>query len=281
MISHLENKEHPWQQHQHTEQRNLEADRREPEVLVQIHTLGRFGIKLQGQATVFSAVRQPRAFELLQALIAFGGRNVSIELLSQALWPDAEGDIAKNTFDVTLHRLRQLFKIKDMLIVRESQLTLNNKVVWVDAWLLEQLVNHCRTLLERAAEPAVTSELARSSERMQLIYQGGFLEREPVRPWAISLRERLRSKVLFYLIDAGHAWDTIGETERAIRCYRKGLEIEPLAEELYQCLIRCYRDTQRVAEAMATYRRCERVLADQLQIPPAAATRDLYTSLKQ
>ena len=248
---------------------------------VRIYTLGRFGIKFQGQPMVFSVARRQRSLELLQALIAFGGRNVSVELLSHALWPDAEGDIAKNTFDVTLHRLRQLFKIKDMLIVRESQLTLNNKVVWVDAWLLEQLVNHCRTLLERAAEPAVTSELARSSERMQLIYQGGFLEREPVRPWAISLRERLRSKVLFYLIDAGHAWDTIGETERAIRCYRKGLEIEPLAEELYQCLIRCYRDTQRVAEAMATYRRCERVLADQLQIPPAAATRDLYTSLKQ
>ena len=229
---------------------------------------------------VFSVARRQRSLELLQALIALGGRNVSIELLSHALWPDAEGDVAKNTFDVTLHRLRQLFRIKDMLIVRESQLTLNNKVVWVDVWLLEQLVNHCRLLLERVVEPAVASELTRFGERMQLLYQGGFLEREPVRPWAISLRERLRSKVLFYLIDAGRAWETISETERAIRCYRQGLEIEPLAEELYQSLIRCYRDSHRLAEAMATFRRCEQVLADQLQIAPAAATRDLYLNLK-
>jgi len=281
MISHLENKENPWQQHQHTEQRNLEADRREPEVLVQIHTLGRFGIKLQGQASVFSAVRQPRAFELLQALIAFGGRNVSIELLSQALWPDTDGDIAKNTFDVTLHRLRNIFKIKDLLIVRERHLTLNNKLAWVDVWLLERLINHCRPLLDRFTEPAATEELARCSERIQLIYQGGFLEREPVHPWAISLRERLRSKVLFYLIDAGHTWETMNDADQAVRCYRRGLEIEPLAEELYQNLIRCYRDNQRVAEAMATFRRCQQVLADQLQISPAQATHDLYATLKR
>ena len=269
-----------WQPQQHAGQRKLPADSSEPECPVQIHTLGRFGIKLQGQPMVFSAARQQRALELLQALIAFGGRNVSIELLSQALWPDADGDHAKNTFDVTLHRLRNHFKIKDMLILQERHLTLNNTLAWVDAWLLEKLVNHCRTLLERAGEPAVTRELAHCSERMQLIYQGGFLEREPVRPWAISLRERLRSKLLFYLIDAGRAWETLGDAEHAIGCYRKGLEIEPLAEELYQNLIRCYRDNQRVAEAMATFRRCQQVLADQLQISPAPVTRALYATLK-
>jgi DNA-binding SARP family transcriptional activator len=280
MATRPQDREIAWQPQQHAWHRSLPADRSEPECPVQIHTLGRFGVKFQGQAMVFSAARQQRTLELLQALIAFGGRNVSIELLSQALWPDADGDNAKNTFDVTLHRLRNLFNIKDMLIVREQHLTLNNKLAWVDAWLLEKLINHCRPLLERAGEPAVTRELARCSERLQLIYQGGFLEREPVRPWAISLRERLRSKVLFYLIDAGHTWETMGNTERAIRCYRKGLEIEPLAEELYQNLIRCYRDNQRLAEAMATFRRCQQVLADQLQISPAPATRALYTTLK-
>lgn len=280
MANHSENRDITWQPQQPAGYRSFPADSYEPDCVVRIHTLGRFGVKLQGQQMVFSASRQQRALELLQALIAYGGRNVSIELLSQALWPDADGDIAKNTFDVTLHRLRNLFKIKELLIVRESRLTLNNKLAWVDAWLLEQLVNHCRPLLERAGEPAVARELARCSERMQLVYQGGFLEREPVRPWAISLRERLRSKVLFYLIDAGHTWETLDDTERAIRCYRKGLEIEPLAEELYQNLIRCYRDNQRVAEAMATFRRCKQVLADQLQISPAQTTCDLYATLK-
>jgi len=281
MATHPENRGIAWQPQQHAGHWNLPADSCETECPVRVHTLGRFGVKLQAQPMVSSAARQQRTLELLQALIAFGGRNVSIELLSQAVWPDADGDIAKNNFDVTLHRLRNYLNIKGILVVQERHLTLNNKLAWVDAWLLEQLVNHCRPLLERVREPAVARDLARCSERMQLLYQGGFLEREPVRPWAISLRERLRSKVLFYLIDAGQAWETMGDTERAIRCYRKGLEIEPLAEELYQNLIRCYRDNQRVAEAMATFRRCEQVLADQLQISPAPVTHDLYATLKR
>ena len=281
MATHTENRGIAWRPQQHMGQWSLPADGLEPEYPLQIHTLGRFGVKLQGQATVFSAARQPRAFELLQALIAFGGRNVSIDLLSQALWPDTDGDIAKNTFDVTLHRLRNALKIKELLIVRERHLTLNNTLAWVDVWQLQRLINHCRPLLDRTREPAVAKELAHCSERIQLIYQGGFLEREPVHPWAISLRERLRSKVLFYLIDAGHTWETMNDADQAVRCYRRGLEIEPLAEELYQNLIRCYRDNQRVAEAMATFRRCEKVLADQLQISPAQATHDLYATLKR
>ena len=257
------------------------SDQHSPDRPVRIYTLGRFGVSFHGQPMLFPVARRQRTLELLQALIALGGRNVSTELLCHALWPDAEGDVAKNSFDVTLHRLRQLFEIKDILVVRESHLTLNNQVAWVDVWLLEQLVNHCRALLKGVGESPVARELARCGDRMQLIYQGSFLEREPVRPWAISLRERLRSKVLFYLIDAGKAWETVGETERAIRSYRMGLEIEPLAEELYQNLIRCYGDNQRVAEAIATYRRCERVLAEQLQISPAPATCALYTRLKE
>jgi DNA-binding SARP family transcriptional activator len=227
----------------------------------------------------FSATRRQRALDLLQALIALGGRDVSIELLSHSLWPDADGDLAKNTFDVTLHRLRTLFGIKDILVVREGHLSLNNELAWVDAWALEQLLNHSRTLLPRTGEPAVNEELADCDEQIQLVYQGSFLEREPVRPWAISLRERLRSKLLLYLIDAGKAWESIGNPERAIRCYRKGLEFEPLAEELYQNLIRCHRDSQRLAEAMATFRRCEQVLAEQLQVPPSPATLGLYDTL--
>ncbi len=250
-----------------------------PEASVQIYTLGRFGVKLQGQPMAFSAMRRQRTLDLLQALIALGGRDVSIELLSQALWPDTDGDLAKNTFDVTLHRLRGLFGIKDLLIVREGHLSLNSEIAWVDTWHLEQLLNRCRLLLPRIVDVSVTDELASCEQHIQQIYQGSFLEREPVRPWAISLRERLRSKLLHYLMDAGRSWEQVGNPDRAIRCYRKGLELEPLAEELYQHLIQCYRNNQRMAEALATFRRCKQVLAEQLQIAPSPATLGLYDTL--
>ena len=79
---------------------------------VRIHTLGRFSVQLHHQVVVTKQARQQRPMELLQALIALGGRGISTELLSQLLWPDADGDAASNTFDVTLHRLRRLLDIR-------------------------------------------------------------------------------------------------------------------------------------------------------------------------
>jgi len=248
---------------------------------VRIHTLGRFSVQLHGQTlTGHAGTRYQRALELVQALIALGGRDVHAELLSQALWPDAEGDNAQNAFDVTLHRLRQLLNVDDLFLIRHRRLTLNNELAWVDAWTFERLVNHAERLLGRIRQPAVARQLARCEERLLNLYQGAFLEREALRPWALTLRERLRSKLLRHLNEAGTAWEQTGDWDTAIRFYRKGLEIDPLIETLYQRLMLCLRETGRVTEAMATYRRCQAVLAEQFQIQPSRVTRELYNSLK-
>jgi DNA-binding SARP family transcriptional activator len=65
-----------------------------------------------------------------------------------------------------------------------------------------------------------------------------------------------------------------------VRYYHRGLEIDPLIEALYQRLMQCFRATGRVAEALATYQRCRAVLAEQFQIEPSPATRELYNSLR-
>ena len=248
---------------------------------VRIHTLGRFSVQLQGRPLTGSVrPRYQRSLELLQALIALGGRDVHAELLSQALWPDAEGDKALNAFDVTLHRLRQLLGIESLLLVRERRLTLNSELAWVDAWTFERLVNHAERLLVRIREPAVARQLARCEDRMLNLYQGAFLEREAAQTWSLSLRERLRSKLLRHMHEAGPAWENAGEWDTAIRYYRKGLEIDPLIETLYQRLMHCFHATGRVAEALATYQRCRAVLAQHFQIEPSRATRELYNSLR-
>lgn len=248
---------------------------------VRIHSLGRFSVQLHRQAVTGGVkARNQRPLELLQALIAFGGRGVHAELLSQALWPDAEGDKAQNAFDVTLHRLRQLIGLKGLFLVHDRRLTLNSDLAWVDAWAFERAVNHAERLLNRFDEPLSVRELAHSEERILALYQGAFLEREATRTWALSLRERLRSKLLRHIAEAGRAWESAGEWDRAVHYYHRGLEIDPLIEAMYQRLMHCFRATGRIAEALATYQRCRAVLAEQFQIEPSPATRELYHSLR-
>lgn len=247
---------------------------------VRIHTLGRFSVQMHHQPFVPVPTRRQRPFEMLQALIAYGGRDVHAEILSQALWPDTDGDNAQNAFDVTLHRLRRAFDIKSLFLLSDRRLTLNSSLAWVDAWAFERLVNHSERLLRHAGDPLIGTQVARCSERLLNLYQGAFLEREATHPWMLTLRERLRSKWLRHLLDAGQVWERAGEWDRAIRFYQRALETDPLTESLYQRLMICYRETHRIADAVTTFRRCQTVLENQLRIPPSKPTRDIYLSLK-
>lgn len=249
---------------------------------LRIHTLGRFSIQVDGAALAVGRqpARQHRPLELLQVLIALGGRDVDIELLSHALWPDTDGDLARNTFEVTLHRLRRLLGIRELLQLSDRRLTLNSSLAWVDAWAFERLANHAERLLPRSGDPVIQQQLARVGERLLALYQGNFLDREASRAWSLTLRERLRSKLLRHITDTGSVWERSGDWQRAINYYRRGLEIDPLTESLYQRLMICYRETGHLGDAMATFRRCEHVLESQFGIAPSAATLELQASLR-
>jgi DNA-binding SARP family transcriptional activator len=247
---------------------------------VRVHTLGRFSVQLNAQGLNLSQPRQMKPMSLLQALIACGGREVHSEILAQLLWPDSDGDSAQNNFDVTLHRLRRQFGLNELFLLRDQRLSLNSRLAWVDAWSFERLVNHSERLLQRPPDANMNQQLARCGTRLLHLYQGGFLEREAVQPWMLSMRERLRSKLLRHLLDISRFWASVQDWEQAIRCCQKGLEIEPLAEQLYRQLITCYRDAGQRAEALACFHRCRKTLLEQLQMTPSADTLQLYQSLR-
>jgi len=250
------------------------------EAPVRIHTLGRFAVQTHYHPIALTRLRQQKPFELLLALIALGGRDVHTETLAAALWPDTDGDKAQNTFDVTLHRLRRIFETRELFLMHDRRLTLNSKMAWVDVWAFERTVNFNERLLVRADEPVVLRQLSRHTERLLSLYQGAFLEREAVRPWMLSIRERLRSKLLRFILSSGRVWEKRREWNQAIRLYQKGLEVEPTGETLYQQLIICYRDAGKFAEAINTFYQCRTQLAEQLQVRPSPRTFDLYQSLK-
>lgn len=247
---------------------------------VHIFCMGRFGAQANGEAVKLRHSRQQKPLELLQALIAFGGREVHADLLTQALWPDAEGDDAQNAFDVTLHRLRNVFQLKELFVLQDRKLTLNSELAWVDVWAFEKLINRCEQKLQHSGSRAVRRQLLEDGERLLALYQGAFLEREGHRSWSISLRERLRSKLLRHIQDAGHILESASEWNLAIRYFRKGIEIEPLAEELYRELMHCYQKSGRIPEALAAYQRCRQVLAEQLQLEPSADTLALHEAIR-
>jgi DNA-binding SARP family transcriptional activator len=70
-----------------------------------------------------------------------------------------------------------------------------------------------------------------------------------------------------------------GEYERAIEWYSKALEVDNLAEELYQGLIVCNFSLGLKTEALKAYQRCRDTLSEVIGIEPSLGTEKLYKEI--
>jgi DNA-binding SARP family transcriptional activator len=239
---------------------------------VKIHTLGRFALLIDDQTLAFGHKAPKRTIALLKAMIAFGGRGVSMQRLIDALWPETEGDAAQKAFDIALHRLRRLLRYPDALQIQEGRLTLNDKVCWVDTWAFERLLADAETAHQNNAQAGIERGLA--------LYHGAFLADETEAAWSASLRERLRAKFIHHVARLANKRADSGNFEAALKLYQRGLEADDLAEEFYQGVMRCYRSLDRHAEALAVYRRLRQTLSITLGIPPSPASQALFRALQ-
>jgi two-component SAPR family response regulator len=247
---------------------------------VRIYTLGRFSLLLHGQPARFGRKTPHRPLELLKAVIACGGRDISLSMLTSALWPDSDGDDAKRAFDTTLFRLRKILGDDRVIILREGRVSLDSRYCWTDVWAFERLLGRLNRIrnLDTAGREALALE--QLTEQLLALYQDHFLACEDMTSWSVSLRERLRSKYIHNLLETGRYWESHGFWEKALSCYQRGLEIDDLIEVFYQRLMVCYRKLRRYSEGMATYRRCSRVLAVKLGLQPETETEILNNELR-
>lgn len=75
---------------------------------------------------------QKKLQELLRAIIDLGGKDVREESLTDLLWPEAEGDMAHQSFATALKRLRTFLGDKEAVVLKSGRVTINRESCWVD-----------------------------------------------------------------------------------------------------------------------------------------------------
>ena len=233
---------------------------------LRIVALGRFEVVRNGAPLRAAGKAQRKPLELLQCLCAFGGEAVAQDRIADALWPEAEGDAAKQALRTTLHRLRKLLQHKQAVRLENRQLDLDPGSVWVDS-----------TAFERIARSVGNAGAARLQEAMQL-YRGGFLPGESA-PWALVHRDRLRARFVTVAERLGALLEQAGDRDGAIACYLHTLELEPGAEGFYRRLMALYGHSGRRADAIGVYQRCRGELLTRLGISPASETQAMHLEL--
>ena len=241
---------------------------------VKIYTLNRFGVIKDDQSLRLSEKNQ----QFIKALIAFGGRDVHEQTLSDALWPDAEGDAAHQNFATTLHRIRKAIG-SDVLQLRQNRVSLDPNYCWIDIWALRRSFNEIEKSLinNKCSRQKTTQEL---TDRAISLYQGPFLGTDENEHWMLTVREKLGNQFLSTLNAAAESFCQTKKYQLALNCYQKGLEIDDLSENIYQGLIYCHTQLGNRTEGLILYKQCRERLNTVFGIKPASETEKLYQLLK-
>ena len=234
---------------------------------IKIQTLGRFRLLINEKVVTFRGKTQKKPLELLKVLIAFGGREVNGDKLNDILWPDADGDAAYDSLKTTLNRLRKLLANKIAITFIDGKISLNTQLCWVDTWAFEAMF----------ANPARDQ---RQLEKGLMYYKGEFLPGDTAAPWVLSMRERLRRKYLQGVVTLGQALENQQQWENAITVYQNALQIDEMAENIYQGLMRSHLAQGQQAEAAIIYEHCCKMMRLSKNAKPSIQTENLYAELR-
>ncbi len=256
---------------------------------VRIATLGGFELTVDGRLVRSTGKAQKKPLELLKLLICLGGREAGEEQLADVLWPDALGDLAHKSFEITLHRLRRLLLTDAAVILREGKLGLDPRCCWLDTWELERRIREADDAWRALELPwpngrptgfrQITARALESTEKALVLYRGHFLPADTGQPWTVSCRERFRSQFIRLVLRHGSHLERSGQPRKAAEWYEKGLEIDDLAEELYQRLMLCLQRLGQEAAGLAVYGHCQAALDAALHLPPSSKTEAIHRSL--
>jgi ATP/maltotriose-dependent transcriptional regulator MalT/DNA-binding SARP family transcriptional activator len=242
---------------------------------VTITTLGTFRLTVDDEPVVSTGKAQRRPLAFLKALIAHGGEDIVEGQITDALWPDAEGDMGHQACATTLHRLRRLLGHDRVVQLKEGKFSLHPSLTWVDAWSFERLVTaaeHVKPIEDHVRSTALY-------EQAFALYQGCFLAEEPDESWATATRDRLRHTYIRLVRRLLHEEEHQGRQDQGISYLQQALRIEPLVEEFYQLLMSRLYDIGQCAEALAVYDQCRAVLAAALHETPSQETESIRRTL--
>lgn len=114
---------------------------------VRVRVFGGVGVDV-AEETDGPGSRSRRTLELLATIVALGPSPAHQTRLSDELWPDAEGDAARASFDTTLLRLRRRLGGDAYVRMENGRVALDERSVFVDLFAAEHWMERARAALQ-------------------------------------------------------------------------------------------------------------------------------------
>lgn len=242
---------------------------------LKVRVFKEFDVDIDNESFSAKNKSQSKALELLQVLVAMGGRNVDSWRITEVLWPDAEGDAAHHSLETTTHRLRKLIG-KELVEVSNNKLSLSAQHCWTDMWQFEEYVDQIQTQLKQGEKIDHMCSLAR---KFVGIYTGDILSNVGA-VWAEPIRDKARMQLMSTV---GQVTDYLylkTKYDEALSILNQVILHEPMQEGIYHQTMLAYQALGFSTKALDIYRLCEQNLHKNQGISLSSQITQLAESLK-
>jgi DNA-binding SARP family transcriptional activator len=249
---------------------------------LRIYLLG--PLRLEGNVLVSGFATQKAGF-LLAYLVATAPKAHARTSLATLFWPDSAPDAARYNLRYALWSIRSALRAAGLspenclkTDPETCQFVLSDDH-WRDTDAFAQKSSAAKQAGQRDVSVAHLQDAA-------ALYRGEFLEgvRVPdcllLEEWLTFERERWRHLYLETLDRLVEALIAQRDHDRAIACSREILRIDPLRESAHCQLMRLYWHTGQRTLALRQYETCRRLLHQELDVEPLAATQELYHRIR-
>jgi DNA-binding SARP family transcriptional activator len=231
-------------------------------------------LEISRAGTVVATGWKAKGRELLAYLVGHPV-GASKERIIEELWPEIEPGLGAARFDraasVVRSRARGTESASMFLERIGDSYRLERSAWWVDAWEFEHLIGQAR----RTADPTDSVTLLRNAVAL---YRGEFCD-DQFYSWAEPIRERYRSLFIDASAQLADLLADSGEREEALQVLDRGIEADPVCEDLTRRAMAIETALGRRAAALSRYRKLEAVLESMLDVDPDPETQDLLRQL--
>ncbi len=235
-----------------------------------ITCFGKFEVWRQGQPVVPCQNRNGQT--ILRYLMTQPGYRVTMDALMALLWPDDDENIARHKVHVAVSALRNSLNQGLRYAQGSGYILCKNGVYQLNpAVPLTTDIEQFLALYRRGRQSGGMEAITCYEQACQL-YSGPFLVEDLYADWPVVRREQFNQCfVTMCRALTGHYLNT-GRYEEAEQWARATLKENRCDEEAHRQLIHIYIVQGRRSEAIRQYQSCERILAEELGVPPMAET---------
>jgi predicted ATPase/DNA-binding SARP family transcriptional activator len=216
------------------------------------------------------------------ALLAYLAMNPGVcsrNTLAGLLWPNYDQSRARAALRRILVSLNEAGLGPWLEVERESIRIKAVPDLWLDVAQFRHNLARCQNSDQ---EDDCTFLLAEAATLYRADFMAGFSLRDSpaFEEWQLWQTENLRRDLITLLARLARRHGVQGEFEIAITYTQRWLETDPIDEVAHRALMELYSQNGRRTLALRQYQICRKILQEELDIPPAQETTELYDHIR-